>query len=119
MPSKMSFNYDAIGSQILRSNLMEAHMRDRAQRILLAAVDRAPVYDGPDRDEHRGRYRSSFRIESTKQGGDRKDRAEAKVVNDSPEAIWVEKGARAYEGIPARPGQHILGQAMLAAEGDE
>lgn len=119
MSSKMSFSYEAIGSQILRSNLMEAHMRDRAQRILLAALDRAPVYDDPDRDEHRGRYRASFRIESTKQGGDRHDRAEAKVVNDAPEAIWVELGARAYKGIPARPAQHILGQAMMAAEGDE
>lgn len=119
MPSKMSFSYEAIGSQILRSNLMEAHMRDRAQRILLAAVDRAPVYDGPDRDEHRGRYRASFEISSTKQGGVKHDRAEAVVSNTSPEAIFVEKGARAYKGIPARPGQHILGQAMMAAEGDE
>lgn len=117
--SKISFSYDAIGSEILRSDFMEAHMRQRAQRMLTAAWDRAPVYTGDDKDEHRGRYRASLRVETTSHGGDRGDRAEGKVIADSPEAVFVEFGARAYKGIPARPGQHVLGQAMMAAAGDE
>jgi hypothetical protein len=119
MPSSMSFSYENIGSQILRADWMVAEMEKRANRIKEAAESRAPVYDGPDRDPHRGRYKESFSVEATPRGGDRHDRAEAKVINDSPEAIWVEAGARAYGGIPARPGQHIMAQAMMAAAGDE
>lgn len=119
MPSKLSLDYESIGRNILRSEVMGLHMRDRALRILLAAHGRAPVYEGPGRDEHRGRYRSSFRIESTSRGGVKHDRAEATVINDAPEAVFVEFGARAYKGIPARPAQHILGSSMMAAAGDE
>ena len=117
--SRMSFDYDAIGAEILRADYMVEAMRKRAERIKEAAESRAPVYEGPGRDEHRGRYKESFSIETTSHGGDRRDRAEAKVVNSSPEAIWVEKGARAYGKIPARPAQHIMAQAMMATAGDE
>lgn len=116
--SKISFSYDGIG-QLLRSAGMVEHMVSRAGKIKADAEGRAPVYEGPGRDPHRGRYKDSFKVEATPRGGGRHDRAEAKVINDSPEAIWVEKGARAYEGIPARPGQHIMAQAMMAAAGDE
>lgn len=117
--SKMSFSFENIGSQILRADWMVAHMEARAQKIKEMAESHAPVYSGPGRDEHRGRYKESFSVESTSHGGDRGDRAEARAVNSAPEAIWVEKGARAYGGIPARPGQHILGSSMMAAAGDE
>lgn len=116
--SKISFSYSGIG-QLLRSAGMVEHMVERANKIKEEAEARAPVYDGPGRDPHRGRYKESFSVEATPRGGDRHDRAEAKVINDSPEAIYVEHGARAYGGIPARPGQHILGSAMMAAAGDE
>ena len=103
---------------MLRADWMvEAHAR-RAERIKEAAEARAPVYEGPGRDEHRGRYKESFRIETTDHGGDRHHRAEAKVMNSSPEAIYVELGARAYGNIPLGR-QHILAQAMMAAAGDE
>jgi hypothetical protein len=117
--SKLSLDYDAIGSEILRAPWMVEHMRSRANRIMEDAQGRAPVYEGPGRDEHRGRYKESFRVETTSHGGDRGNRAEAKVINDSPEAIFVEAGARAYGKIPARPGQHIMAAAMMAAAGDE
>jgi bacteriophage HK97-gp10 putative tail-component len=116
--SRISFSFEAIGSEILRADFMVAEMEKRANRIKAEAEARAPVYDGPGRDPHRGRYKESIRVESTDHGGDRHDRAEARAVADSPEAIFVEKGARAYGGIPARPGQHIMAQAMMAA-GDE
>ena len=116
--SKISFSYEGIG-RLLRSVGMETEMIKRAERIKQAAEARAPVYSGPGRDEHRGRYKASFRIESSLRGGDRHDRAEATVLNDSPEAIFVERGHRAYGNIPAQEGQHILAQAMMAAAGDE
>ena len=117
--SKISFSYDAIGSEVLRAPWMVEHMRARAERIKELAESRAPVYDGPGRDPHRGRYKDSFKVETTDHGGNRHDRGEATVIADSPEAIFVEKGARAYGKIPARAGQHILGSSMMAAAGDE
>jgi len=116
--SKISFSYSGIGA-MLRSAFMEDHMRDRAELMFIAAWDRAPVYTGPDKDDHRGRYRASLRVETSRAGGDRHDRAEGRVVAESDEAIWVEKGARAYGKIPARPAQHVLGQALMEAAGDD
>src|ERR1019366_8120997 len=52
--SKMSFSYDAIGSEILRADCMVEHMRARAQLMLTAAWDRAPVHTGADPGNHRG-----------------------------------------------------------------
>jgi hypothetical protein len=117
--SKMSFSYDAIGSEILRADFMVAHMKDRAERMLTAAWDRAPVYAGDDKDEHRGRYRASLRVETTSHGGAKGNRASASVVADSPEAVFVEFGHRAHGKIPAQDGQHVLGSALMAAAGDE
>jgi hypothetical protein len=113
--SKMSFSYDAIGSEILRADFMVEHMRSRAQQMLTAAWDRAPVYTGEDRDEHRGRYRASLRLESTDHGGVKGDRAAGVVTADSPEAVFVEFGHRAHGRIPAQEGQHVLGSALMAA----
>ena len=130
--SKISFSYEAIGSQILRAPWMVEHMRGRAQRMLIAAWDRAPVYTGDGRDDHRGRYRASLRVETTDRGGFRHDRAAGVVIADSPEAVFVEYGRREFtqvirsrDGkertvtIPAMAGQHVLGSAMMAAAGDE
>lgn len=119
MASKMSFSYEAIGSQILRADWMVAHMEARAQKIKEMAESRAPVYDGSGPDPTRGSYKASFRVESTSRGGDRHNRAEATVVNDDPTAIFIEKGTRAHDGIPAMPGRHILGSSLMAAAGDE
>ena len=117
--SKMSFSYDAIGSEILRADWMVEHMRARAQLMLTAAWDRAPVYTGEDRDDHRGRYRAAFRVETTDHGGYKHNRASASVIAESPEAVFVEFGHRAHGHIPAQAGQHILGSSMMAAAGDE
>ena len=117
--SKMSFSYDAIGSEILRADWMVEHMRARAQLMLTAAWDRAPVYTGEDRDDHRGRYRASLRVETTDHGGYKHNRASASVIAESPEAVFVEFGHRAHGHIPAQAGQHILGSSMMAAAGDE
>ena len=117
--SKISFSYDAIGSEILRAPWMVEHMKARAQRIKELAESRAPVYDGPGSDPHRGRYKASFRVESTDHGGFKHDRAAGVVINDAPETVFVEFGHRAHGAIPAQEGQHVLGSSMMAAAGDE
>ena len=99
--SRIWFDYDAIGSEILRSDWMVEHMRSRAERIDEAAEARAPVYSGPGRDEHRGRYKESFRVETTSHGGDRHDRAEA-TVEDSPRPSGSNEGrGRTATSCPA------------------
>ena len=65
------------------------HIMDRA--ILLAPVG------SPLGDEHAGRYKASFHMESHRFGGATNDRAEAIVYNDSPEAKYVEFGHRGAE----------------------
>jgi hypothetical protein len=125
--SKLSLSYDGIGA-LLRSAGMETEMIRRATRVKELAESRAPVYSGTGHDPHRGRYKDSFRIDSTLRGGYRNDRAEASVINDSPEAVFVEYGAQAHTTtvrsrpgrdytirVPALPARHVLGSALEAA----
>lgn len=117
--SKISFSYEAIGSEILRAPWMVEHMKARAQRVMDLAQSRAPVYEGPGPDPTRGSYKESFRIESTDRGGIRHDRAEASVINDDAAAVFIEFGTAAHDGVAAQPARHILGSSMMAAAGDE
>lgn len=129
--SKISFSYTGIGA-MLRSAGMVEHMVARAQKIKDRAEADAPVYDGPGRDPHRGRYKDSFGVDGTARGGVRKDRAAGIVTNDAPEAVLVEFGARAHDvtvpdgkhgtrtiKVPDMPARHVLGGALSAAAGDE
>lgn len=104
----MSFtaSYRGIG-EMLRSAEMEAEMRRRAEQAMTFAVAIAPVGD-PRKDRHPGRYKASFRVQSTRRGGVRHDRASATLVNDAPEAAMVEYGNR-------NVAQHrVLGKAIDA-----
>ena len=129
--SRIRFNYDAIGSEILRSDCMAAEMVARAQKVADLARSRAPVYSGSGRDPHRGRYKDSFRVLGTRAGGTKHDRAAGTVVNDAPEAVLVEFGSRAHDvkvrdrngrertiHVPAMEARHVLGSSMMAAGGD-
>lgn len=88
--SKVTLSYDGIG-EMLRSDFMVAEMERRAEKVLTVAESTAPVDEaGP----HPGRYKGAFSIASTKQGGTRHNRAEARVINDAPEAPYVEYGTR-------------------------
>ena len=128
--SKISISYQGVGD-MLRSDFMAAHMITRAQRVADMARSRAPVYSGSGRDPHRGRYKDSFRVLGTRAGGHNKDRAAGIVVNDSPEAVFVEYGSRAHEvkyrdrrgrertvTVPTMEARHVLGSSMMAAGGD-
>lgn len=91
------FNPDHAGvGRMLRAPFMERAMRERAELIRARAETMAPVSKDPD-DPHRGRYKASFHVRSHSHGGATKDRAEAIVYNDSPEAFWVEFGHRGRE----------------------
>lgn len=73
--------------EMLNSRMMRDAMRERAEVIRARAVALAPV---SDEDAHPGRYKASFHVRVHGNGGATKDRAEAVVFNDSPEAFYVE-----------------------------
>lgn len=131
MPSKFSASYEGIG-EMLRSDFMAAHMVARAQRVADFARGRAPVYSGTGSDPHRGRYKDSIRVLGTRAGGSKKNRAAGIVIADDPTAIFIEYGTKAHDvtyrdrqgrertiHVPAMPARHILGEALMAAAGDE
>ena len=93
MATKFTPSYAGIG-EMLRSDGMEQAMREHAGTIMAAAQAAAPVWeDGP----HPGRYKESFRVTTDKESGAKHDRAGAHVVNDAPEAFYVEFGNRNVE----------------------
>lgn len=116
--SRMSFSYEEIGAQILRSDFMEEHMKERAQKIADQATSLAAVSDRPG-DPHRGRYRyglgglGGFAVSTVRSGGGYKhDRCEGTVTNDAPEAVYQEFGTS------NQPGRHTLRLAVEAAAYD-
>ena len=76
--------------EMLRAPFMQEAMRVRAEEIKLRAEVIAPVGDATKGDKHPGRYKASFHVRVHDRGGATKDRAEAVVYNDSPEALYVE-----------------------------
>jgi hypothetical protein len=93
--------------QLLRSPEMEAEVRRRAEVIKGVAESIAPV-GGPG-DIHRGLYKASFRVTSTRRGGILRDRAVAYVTNTAPYARWVE-----YGNGRLVPAHHVMLRAALA-----
>lgn len=100
-------SYEGIG-ELLRSPMMEAEMRRRAEKIKPAAESAAPIGD-PATDTHPGRYKASFRVVSGRAGGVKGDRAFGRVLNDAPEAFYVEWGTS------RQPARHVLLNAAAAA----
>ena len=108
MGARFNASYKGIG-ELLRSPAMEKDMRRRAEAIKRRAEETAPVGDART-DPHAGRYRDSFKVESGRDGGIKNDRAYGRVVNDAPEAFYVEYGTSKQEA------RHILLNADQAAE---
>jgi hypothetical protein len=106
-----SYNPDHVGvGRMLSSPMMQAAMLQVAERIRARAEVIAPVgnpYPGRHRDWHPGRYKASFRTRVQSHGGATRDRAEAIVYNDAPEALYVE-----YAGYGAEP-YHVLARAAF------
>lgn len=93
---------------MLRAPFMEKEMRRRAEKVAEEARAKAPVGD-PKTDSHSGRYKASFRVDSTRHGGRKHDRAAGIVYNDSPEAFYVEFGTSRHAA------RHTLRDALHAA----
>jgi hypothetical protein len=75
---------------------MQQAMLRMAEKIKTKAEAAAPMGD-PRKDSHAGRYKDSFKVESGRDGGRNKDRAYGRVLNDSPEAFYVEYGSSKIE----------------------
>ena len=100
-------NYAGLG-EMLRSEFMEAEMLRRARKVLAVCEGTAPydaTIDGVDRH-----YRDQFHIESSREGGLHKDRAEARVVNDHPKSFQIEMGTG------TTPKHRTMGKAIDAAK---
>ena len=125
--SSYESSYSGVGA-MLRSDFMEAEMGRRAQKVMDEAVARAPVYEGPGEDPHRGRYKGDFSVSTTDHGGWKHDRAAGTVTDSAPEAIFVEVGARHVtrgrggrieEAVETyQPPHHTLLNALFSAAGD-
>lgn len=103
--STFNADYEGIG-EMLCAPFMVAEMRRRAVKVEVRAEATAPEYaEGP----HPGRYKAAFRVESGVRHG-RTARAYGRVVNDAPEARWVEYGSK------NNPRRRILGRALDAAK---
>ena len=74
---------------LLGSGMIGRKLMELAGKALDEAVRTAPRGD-PDTDPHAGRYQDSFHAGLVY--NPRYHRIEAKVWNDSPEAVFVEKG---------------------------
>jgi hypothetical protein len=69
---------------LLQADFMVAEMHRRAERVKEAAEASAP--------QDTGEYRSSFKVETVRDGGIHHDRAEGRVVNTDPAALPIEFG---------------------------
>jgi len=102
-------NHRGIG-QMLRAEFMVTAMRTRAEAGKRYAEAIAPVYEpGP----HPGRYRDSFRVEAEVRRPPSSRRAVGYLINDAPEALWVEVGTgRKADGSYRTPRHRTLGRAL-------
>lgn len=88
---------------LLRSEMVGEALLAQAEKVKARAEELAPV-DTSQYAQHSGRYKGSF---STRLAmNTRRNRIEAAVVNDAPEAIDVEKGTSKMDG------QHVLMRAL-------
>ena len=100
-------DYAAFGELVLCAPWMVAEMRSRAERGLAVAEMVAPVGSPAEGDEHAGRYKASFSVDSGIQVHATR-RAYGELSNSAPEALYVEFGTR------NNPAYRVLGRAMEA-----
>jgi hypothetical protein len=90
---------------MLRAEFMEAEMLRRAEKVKAVCEATAP-FDPSNDGTH---YKDLFRVESSRDGGVKKDRAEAKVLNDDPASFHIEMGTG------DTPKHRTMGKALDAA----
>lgn len=107
-----------LNSDMLRAPVVSSANRIRDYAQFLAA---GLIYTGElgyitteyERRHQTGRYLSSFKVTSRRNGGVKNDRVEALVYNDAPSAFWVEFGHHGREPyrIMARASFELKGGA--------
>jgi hypothetical protein len=96
---------DHIGiGEMLRAPFMEGTMVIFAEGIKAYAEAISPI---DEKGPHPGRYKASFHVRHHSRGGATRDRAEAIVYNDAPEALYVEFAHYGQEPY------HILARAAF------
>ena len=96
---------------MINAPFMVAEMERRMSNAKDFAEAIAPVGD-PATDSHSGRYLASFHVEAGDHGGVHDDRAWAELVNDAPEALFVEYGNRGPQP------QHVMLRALVEGARD-
>lgn len=107
MSARFNASYAGIG-QMLRAKFMQEDMHRRAEKVAALAEATAPVGSAVEGDEHPGRYKASFHVESGIRVR-KTTRAYGRVTNDAPEALAVEYG------LGKTPKYRTLGSALQAA----
>ena len=90
MPIRYKPSYAGLGA-LMNGPEMQEMLRRVAEKGMAYAQSIAPVYDGPPRQGVTpGEYKAGFSVQVRSHGGVHGDRAEAKIVNSSPIAPFVE-----------------------------
>ena len=110
MDVEVELSYQGLGL-MLNAPFMVAEMERRMSHARDLAEAIAPVGD-PAEDPHSGRYLASFHVEAHPYGGVHNDRAEGELINDAPEALFVEYGSRGAEPF------HIMLKALVEGARD-
>lgn len=77
--------------------------------VMLAAAEAGKAFAERIAPHRTGEYASSFRVEGVLRGGPRNNRAEARLINDSPHAAAVEWRNHG--------GERVLGRTVDVIEG--
>jgi hypothetical protein len=89
-------DYHGIG-QMLNMPEMYKALEDRISRVRDLCEATAPVGSPAEPDKHAGRYKAGFKTAVYPRHGAKKDRPEGYVINDTPDAFWVEYGHAGME----------------------
>ena len=105
---KVRYTQDRSGTnRIMNSPEMLAMLMRRARAGRAFAESIAPVYSGT--------FKRSFVVEGRTHAGSKADRAEARLINTSDDAVFVEYGG----GATGRntPAHHVLARTVSFIEG--
>ena len=91
-----STNYDGIHAMLNMPEIVKT-INGHADRVMGVCVATAPVGSPAEPDKHAGRYKAAFHTAVFMHHGAKKDRPEGYVINDSPDAFWVEFGHHGRE----------------------
>jgi hypothetical protein len=107
--TSFSSSYEGI-HEMLNMPEMFALMQSHADKVRALAEASAPVGSPAEPDSHSGRYKAGFHTAVFPDHGAKHDRPEGYVINDTPDAFWVEYGTAGREPY------HTLHRAVTEAK---